>query len=50
MAALGCYVLWGILPLYWHLMAVPPHPLVGRVYADRHSCYKALANLEKGLP
>ena len=21
MAALGCYVLWGILPLYWHLMA-----------------------------
>ena len=22
MAALGCYVLWGILPLYWHLLAV----------------------------
>ena len=21
MAALGCYVLWGILPLYWHLLA-----------------------------
>ena len=21
MAAVGCYVLWGILPLYWHLMA-----------------------------
>ena len=21
MAALGCYALWGILPLYWHLLA-----------------------------
>ena len=21
MAAVGCYVIWGILPLYWHLMA-----------------------------
>ena len=21
LAALGCYVLWGILPLYWHMMA-----------------------------
>ena len=21
MAAFGCYVLWGILPLYWHLLA-----------------------------